>query len=65
MKQTKSRSIRFDIDNYEYIRSMANASNRSMSGQANWICRLLMRVQKEHPEIFNEISNNLQHEVFK
>ena len=66
MQQTnKGGSIRFNESNYDLVKQLAKASSRSMTGQADWMVRLLVMLQKDYPDIFKEISNKLEHRGFE
>jgi hypothetical protein len=58
-------SIRFDADTYEYISSLAKVSDRSNTGEAAWLVKIVIRLQKDYPDIYNQITNKLNHEIFK
>lgn len=55
----KSAAIRVDIENYNYIKDSGFVSNRSISGQTNWICRVLYILQTKYPNIYQKISDEL------
>lgn len=57
-------SIRFSEANYDLVRQLAKASSRSMTGQVEWMVRLLSVLQKEYTDIFVEISNKLEQQGF-
>ena len=57
-------SIRFSEVNYELVRQLAKASSRSMTGQVDWMVRLLSVLQRDYTDIFVEISNKLEQQGF-
>lgn len=58
-KGKKATSIRLDIDNYNYIKSTGVMNNRSISGQANWMCQVHYQLKEFHPDIYAQICNEL------
>lgn len=56
----KSKNIRFNIDLYEQIKNEGKANNRSIGGQANWVCKVFITLKSQYPEIFSDIEANLK-----
>lgn len=51
----KSTAIRFDIENYKLIKETGISNNRTISGQANWMCKVVWQLEKNYPEIYAHI----------
>ncbi len=58
-ESTKTAAVRLDIKNYRYLKDVGKINNRSISGQANWVCRVVEILQDSYPEIYAEISHKL------
>ena len=60
----KTGSVRFDADSFDYICSLAAVNNRSKTGEAAWLVKIVIRLQRDHPEVYNQITNKLNHGIF-
>lgn len=65
MEHKKKGAIRFDADTYEYIGSLAKVSERTRTGEAAWLVKIVIRLQRDYPDTYNQITNKLNHEIFK
>lgn len=55
----KSTAIRFDIENYKLIKESGITNNRTISGQANWMCKVIWQLQRSYPDIYTNIIQRL------
>jgi hypothetical protein len=58
--EKKNAVLRLDISNYQYIRKLSIATNRTISGQANLILKLVQYFQKNHSDLYFEIIRKLE-----
>ena len=57
----KSAAIRVDLENYNFIKDSGFVSNRSISGQTNWMCRVIYTLQVRYNDIYQKITDELTH----
>ncbi len=55
----KSTAIRLNIDAYQYLKDVGKLNNRTISGQANWICRVVSLLETMYPNVYTEITQQL------
>ena len=58
-KNKKSAVIRLKIESYNYIKETGKISNRNISGQTEWMVRVITMLLELHPDIYTEISKKL------
>lgn len=55
----KKTTIRLNLEQYHYIKSGGKLNNRTISGQANWVCRVIEILQDDYPNVYAEIAHKL------
>lgn len=58
-QEQKTTSIRLKMEHYKFLKSSAHKSNRTISGQANWLLEIVWHLEEARALIFNEIVSEL------
>jgi predicted DNA-binding protein len=58
-QEQKTTSIRLKIEHYKYLKDSSVKSNRTISGQANWLLEIAWHLEETRNNIFSEIINEL------
>lgn len=58
-QRQKTTSIRLKIEHYHFLKELAKNSNRSISGQANWLLEIVWHLEETQPNVFMRIVNEL------
>lgn len=54
-----STTIKLSMTNYKYLCIAGKNNNRTISGQANWICRVVSMLEGDYPDIYVKITQKL------
>ncbi len=58
-QEQKTTSIRLKMEHYKYLKESSKKSNRTISGQANWLLEIVWHLEETNNEIFMKIVNEL------
>lgn len=58
-QEQKTTSIRLKMEHYNFLRESALNSNRTISGQANWLLEIVWHFEEKHKDIYIAIVNEL------
>lgn len=58
-QEHKTTSIKLKIEHYRFLKELAEKSNRTISGQANWLLEIVWHLEETKNQVFNEIINEL------
>ena len=58
-QEQKTTSIRLKIEHYKFLKESAEKSNRTISGQANWLLEIVWHLEESNNQVFNEIVSEL------
>jgi predicted DNA-binding protein len=59
MSEQKTTSIRLKMEHYKFLKESAEKSNRTISGQANWLLEIVWHLEESNNQVFNEIVSEL------
>lgn len=59
MSEQKTTSIRLKMEHYWFLKESAEKSNRTISGQANWLLEIVWHIEETRSQVFNEIVTEL------
>ena len=55
----KTTTIRLKMEHYKFLKGSAENSNRTISGQANWLFEIVWHLEETYPQVFIDIINEL------
>ena len=55
----KSTTVKLEMNNHSYLKEVGKFNNRTISGQANWVCRVVSMLEDDYPDIYAKISQKL------
>ena len=58
-QEQKTTSIRLKMEHYKFLKESAEKSNRTISGQANWLLEIVWHLEETKSQIFIDIVNEL------
>lgn len=58
-QEQKTTSIRLKMEHYKFLKESAEKSNRTISGQANWLLEIVWHLEESNNQVFNEIVSEL------
>lgn len=58
-QEQKTTSIRLKMEHYKFLKESAEKSNRTISGQANWLLEIVWHLEETNNQVFNEIVSEL------
>jgi predicted DNA-binding protein len=58
-QEQKTTSIRLKMEHYRFLKESAEKSNRTISGQANWLLEIVWHLEETKNQVFNEIVSEL------
>ncbi|MCX8514289.1 MAG: hypothetical protein ORN24_01845 [Burkholderiales bacterium] len=47
------------MEHYKFLKESAEKSNRTISGQANWLLEIVWHLEETNNQVFNEIVSEL------
>ena len=59
MAEQQTTSIRLKMEHYRFLKESAAKSNRTISGQANWLLEIVWYLEETNKKVFNEIVSEL------
>ena len=58
-QELKTMSIRLKMEHYKFLKESAKKSNRSISGQVNWLFEIVWHLEETKSDVFIDIINEL------
>lgn len=58
-QEQKTTSIRLKMEHYKFLKESAQKSNRTISGQANWLFEIVWRLAEAHSQVYTAIVDEL------
>ncbi len=58
-QEQKTTSIRLKMEHYKYLKESSEKSNRTISGQANWLFEIVWHLEETRNGVFMDIVNEL------
>ena len=58
-QEQKTTSMRLKMEHYKFLKESAEKSNRTISGQANWLLEIVWHLEETNNQVFNEIVSEL------